>query len=89
MTKVRARGGVNAAYYTQLAVDFGYADAVVTDAADPLIVIDPCTASLTGGTWKLTFKLTAASQGVTRDQQLKSLILDATLAGWFAVFDFT
>jgi uncharacterized protein YmfQ (DUF2313 family) len=89
LVKVRSLGGVNKAYYEGLAIDFGYLDAVVEDAADPFTTISLCDDFLQDGEWKLTFKLTATSQGAARDALLVELINSQLLAGWFALFEFT
>lgn len=89
LTKMRSLGGVNAEAIQQLAIDFGYLDAVVTDAADPFTTESLCDDFLMGGEWKLTLKLTAISQGATRDSLLEELIRAALLEGWYAIFEFT
>jgi uncharacterized protein YmfQ (DUF2313 family) len=89
LTKVRSLGGVTAAYYEALAADFGYPDAVVTDAAEPFTTGSFCGDLIKGAEWKLTLELTAASQGAARDQQLQELIDSQLLAGWGSVYDFT
>jgi len=89
LTKVRSLGGNTAEYYEALANDFGYAAAVVTDAADPFTTISPCDDFLAGGEWKLTFLVTAGTQGAARDAELESLINSQLLAGWFALYEFT
>jgi hypothetical protein len=50
LAKMRAEGGVNAAYYTQVCVDAGYLDAVVTSAADPFTTISTADDFLAGAT---------------------------------------
>ena len=89
LAQVRALGGVTAEYYEAVATDFGYGDAVVTDAADPFTTVSLADDFLAGGEWKLTFLLTAASQTAARDAQLVDLINGQLLAGWFALYDFT
>lgn len=89
LSKVRNIGGVTAAYYEAVAADFGYGDAVVTDAADPFTTISECDDFLMGGEWKLVFNVTAASQTAVRDQLLQDLINGQLLAGWFAIYEFT
>jgi uncharacterized protein YmfQ (DUF2313 family) len=89
LAKVRARGGVTFDYYEQLAVDFGYPDAVVTDAADPLTTVSVADDFLQDAEWKVTFLLTATSQGAARNGQLQSIIFSQLHAGWYAIFDFT
>jgi uncharacterized protein YmfQ (DUF2313 family) len=96
LTKMRARGGVTAADIQQAAIDFGYLDAVVTDAANPLDTESLADDFLMDTEWKLTLLLTAASQGVARDTLLEELILSLSdprnsllHAGWYAIFDFT
>ena len=69
--------------------DFGYLDAVVEDAADPFTTISLCDDFLQDGEWKLTFKLTATSQGAARDALLQDLINSQLLEGWFALYEFT
>jgi uncharacterized protein YmfQ (DUF2313 family) len=88
LARVRNQGGVTLAYYQSVAVDFGYLDAVVTDAADPLTTESLCDDFLQDEEWKLTFKVAAASQGAARDQQLQDLINGQLLAGWFAFYEF-
>jgi uncharacterized protein YmfQ (DUF2313 family) len=89
LAQVRAQGGVTADDIEALAADFGYGDAVVTDAADPFTTVSLSDDFLLGGEWKVTLLLTAASQGAVRDEQLKALVDAALLAGWFAIYDFT
>jgi hypothetical protein len=89
LAKVRSVGGVNAEALEAIAADFGYPDAVVTDAADPLTTLSFSDDFLLGGEWQLTLLLTAASQGATRDDLLKELISQSLLAGWFAIYEFT
>ncbi len=89
LASVRNLGGVTAIYYEGVATDFGYGDAVVTDAADPFTTISLCDDFLAGGEWKVTLHLTAASQGAQRDQQLQDLINGQLLAGWFAIYTYT
>jgi uncharacterized protein YmfQ (DUF2313 family) len=90
LAKWRSTGGTTAEYYESVAADFGYLDAVVTDAGFPATCNGTCNQALLGGEWLLTFRLTAASQGATRDAALEELIRgQPLLAGWFAVFDFT
>ena len=88
LAKVRNQGGVVAAYYQAVAVDFGYGDAVVEDAADPFTTESLCDDFLQDEEWKLSFKVTATSQGAARDQQLEDLINGQLLAGWFAFYEF-
>jgi uncharacterized protein YmfQ (DUF2313 family) len=87
LAKVRSLGGNTIAYYEAVATDFGYADAVVTDAADPFTTLSTADDVLAGGPWKVTFLVTAASQGAVRDDQLQDLINGQLLAGWFAIYD--
>jgi uncharacterized protein YmfQ (DUF2313 family) len=89
LTKLRSLGGVTAAYYEGLADSFGYADAVVTDAADPFTTESLCDDFLQDLEWKVTMQVTAASQGATRDQLLQDLINSQLLAGFFAIYTFT
>lgn len=89
LTKVRSTGGVTDSYYEGLAASFGYGDAVVTDAADPFTTVSECDDALAGGEWKLTFLVTAASQGTDRDEKLQELIRSQMLAGWYVLFEFT
>jgi len=89
LTKLRARGGVTAADIQQAAIDFGYLDAVVTDAADPLTTVSVADDFLQDAEWKVTLLLTATSQGAARDPLLEELILSLLHAGWYAIFDFT
>lgn len=89
LTKVRSLGGVNVTYYEGLADSFGYPDAVVTAAADPFTTVSLADDFLAGGEWKLTMRLTAASQGAVRDALLEELISSQLLAGYFAIFEFT
>ena len=89
LTRVRALGGSTAAYYEALAADFGYGDAVVTDAGFPATCNGTCNQALYGGEWLLVFRVTAASQGAVRDNDLQNLINGQLLAGWFAVYDLT
>lgn len=90
LAKWRSTGGTTKGYYESIAADFGYGDAVVTDAGFPATCNGTCNQALLGGEWLLTFTITAASQGATRDQALVALIVgQPLLAGWFAVFDFT
>ena len=90
LAKLRSVGGSTKAYYEQVAIDFGYLDVVVTDVGLPATCTGTCVAQLLGGEWLLVFKLTAASQGLVRDNQLEILINgQPLLAGWYAIFEFT
>lgn len=89
LARVRALGGSTAAYYEAVAADFGYGDAVVTDAGFPATCNGTCNQQLLGGEWLLVFTVTAASQGAVRDNDLQNLINRQLLAGWLAVYDFT
>lgn len=86
IAKIRNIGDVTAEYYQQLAVDFGYTDAVVSDAADPFETDSLCDDVLAGGEWMLTFAVTATSIDATKDDLLEQLIEDQLLAGWNTYF---
>lgn len=88
LTQMRARGGVNASYYEQVAIDFGYIVISVTDAADPFTTESLCDDFLQDAEWKLAFKMTVETQGAVRDQLLEDLINGQLLEGWYALFEF-
>lgn len=87
VARIRNTGSVLAAYYQQLAIDFGYTDAVVTDAADPFETDSLCDDFLAGGEWQLTFTVTASSIDATKDALLEQLIEGQLLAGWNVFVD--
>jgi len=89
LAKMRSEGGVNAAYYTQVCVDAGYLDAVVTSAADPFTTISVADDYLAGGLWKVTMQVTATTLGAAQDQALQDLINGQLQAGFFAIYTFT
>ena len=89
LAKMRASGGVSAAYYTQVCVDAGYLDAVVTPAADPFTTASTADDFLAGGLWMVTMQVTATSLGATQDQALQDLINGQLLAGFYAIYTFT
>lgn len=89
LAKIRSLGGVTAEYYEGVAISFGYADAVVTAAADPFTTLSLCDDFLQDGEWKVTMQVTAASQGAARDQALQDLLNSQLLAGFFAIYTFT
>lgn len=89
LAKMRASGGVNAAYYTQVCVDAGYLDAVVTTAADPLTTMSTVDDFLQNGLWMVTMQVTATSLGAVQDQALQDLINGQLQAGFFAIYTFT
>lgn len=89
LAKMRAQGGVNAAYYTQVCVDAGYLDAVVTTAADPLTTMSTVDDYLQNGLWMVTMQVTATSLGAVQDQALQDLIDGQLQAGFHAIYTFT
>lgn len=90
IAKIRNLGGMSAPYYQQLAIDFGYADATVAGAAATIMTcIGPCTGPVMDVEYKVTFVVTAASQGAARDQLLQDLINGQLLAGWRAFYELT
>ena len=88
LAKMRAEGGVNAAYYTSVCVDAGYLDAVVTAAADPFTTVSVADDYLAGGLWKVTMHVTATSLGVIQDEALEDLINGQLQAGFHAIYTF-
>jgi uncharacterized protein YmfQ (DUF2313 family) len=88
LAKMRAEGGVNAAYYTSVCVDAGYLDAVVTAAADPFTTVSVADDYLAGGLWKVTMQVTATSLGAVQDEALEDLINGQLQAGFHAVYTF-
>ena len=88
LAKMRAEGGVNAAYYTSVCVDAGYLDAVVTAAADPFTTVSVADDYLVGGLWKVTMHVTATSLGVIQDEALEDLINGQLQAGFHAIYTF-
>ena len=89
LAKMRSEGGVNAAYYTQVCVDAGYLDAVVTSAADPFTTISVADDFLAGGLWMVTMQVTATTLGAAQDQALQDLINAQLQAGFPAIYTFT
>jgi uncharacterized protein YmfQ (DUF2313 family) len=88
LAKMRAEGGVTKAYYTQVCVDAGYLDAVVTEAADPFTTMSTADDYLAGGQWMVTMQVTATSLGATQDQALQDLINGQLQAGFHAIYTF-
>jgi len=88
LAKMRAEGGVTKAYYTQVCVDAGYLDAVVTEAADPFTTISLADDYLAGGLWKVTMQVTATSLGAAQDQALQDLVNGQLQAGFHAIYTF-
>jgi uncharacterized protein YmfQ (DUF2313 family) len=88
LAKMRAEGGVNAAYYTQVCVNAGYLDAVVTSAADPFTTVSTADDFLAGGLWMVTMRVTATTLGPAQDQALQNLIKSQLQAGFYVVFTF-
>lgn len=88
LAKMRAEGGVTKAYYTQVCVDAGYLDAVVTEAADPFTTISVADDYLAGGLWMVTMQVTATSLGAAQDQALQDLINGQLQAGFHAIYTF-
>lgn len=89
LAKMRAEGGVTKAYYTQVCVDAGYLDAVVTEAADPFTTVSLADDYLAGGLWKVTMHVTATSLGAAQDLALQRLINGQLQAGFHAIYTFT
>lgn len=89
LAKMRAEGGVTKAYYTQVCVDAGYLDAVVTEAADPFTTISVVDDYLAGGLWMVTMQVTATSLGAVQDQALVDLVNGQLQAGFHAIYTFT
>ena len=89
LAKMRAFGGVAKSYYTQVCVDAGYLDAVVTEAADPFTTASVADDYLAGGPWMVTMQVTATSLGATQDQALQDLINGQLQAGFPAIYTFT
>lgn len=88
LAKMRAEGGVTKAYYTQVCVDAGYLDAVVTEAADPFTTMSSADDYLAGGLWMVTMHVTATSLGAAQDQALQDLINGQLQAGFHAIYTF-
>jgi uncharacterized protein YmfQ (DUF2313 family) len=88
LAKMRSEGGVNTAYYTQVCVDAGYLDAVVTAAADPFTTVSVADDYLAGGLWKVTMHVTATSLGAAQDEALEDLINSQLQAGFHAIYTF-
>lgn len=88
LAKMRAEGGVTKAYYTQVCVDAGYLDAVVTEAADPFTTMSTADDYLAGGLWMVTMHVTATSLGAAQDQALQDLINGQLQAGFHAIYTF-
>jgi uncharacterized protein YmfQ (DUF2313 family) len=88
LAKMRAEGGVDAAYYTGVCVDAGYLDAVVTSAADPFTTVSVADDYLAGGLWMVTMHVTATSLGAVQDQALQDLINGQLQAGFHAIYTF-
>lgn len=88
LAKMRAEGGVNAAYYTSVCVNAGYLDAVVVPAADPFTTVSVADDYLAGGLWKVTMHVTATSLGAVQDQALQDLINGQLQAGFHAIYTF-
>jgi uncharacterized protein YmfQ (DUF2313 family) len=88
LAKMRAEGGVNTAYYTQVCVDAGYLDAVVTSAADPFTTVSTADDYLAGGLWMVTMQVTATSLGAAQDQALQDLVNGQLQAGFHAIYTF-
>lgn len=88
LAKMRAEGGVTKAYYTQVCVDAGYLDAVVTEAADPFTTVSVADDFLAGGLWKVTMHVTATSISAVQDQALQDLINSQLQAGFHAIYTF-
>ena len=88
LAKMRAEGGVTKAYYTQVCVDAGYLDAVVTEAADPFTTMSTADDYLAGGLWMVTMQVTATSLGAAQDQALQDLINGQLQAGFHAIYTF-
>ncbi len=88
LAKMRAEGGVTKAYYTQVCVDAGYLDAVVTEAADPFTTVSVADDYLAGGLWKVTMHVTATSLGAAQDQALQDLVNGQLQAGFHAIYTF-
>ena len=89
LAKMRSEGGVNDAYYTSVAVNAGYLDAVVTSAADPFTTMSTADDYLAGGLWMVTIQVTATSLGAAQDQALQDLINRQLQAGFHALYTFT
>jgi uncharacterized protein YmfQ (DUF2313 family) len=89
LAKMRAVGGVNAAYVQQLAINAGYLDAVVVAAGSPATCLSPCTVFVQSEQWFVTMHLTASSINATQDAALEALIRSQIQAGFFVIFTFT
>ena len=88
LAKMRAEGGVNTAYFTEVCVNAGYLDAVVTSAADPFTTVSVADDYLAGGLWKVTMRVTATSINAVQDQALQNLINSQLQAGYHAIYTF-